>query len=271
MPEIVEVKIQAEGLKKAVEGETIVDVIFHYKGDKIILPITEDLFRDRLVGLKIEDIFRSGKHIVFDMGDFFLISHLRMTGRWTVDIPEEQIGHSRITFKLASGKTLRYSDVRVFGVIEFKNHQPMPEGADVWDSDYTDLSNVAFEHPKAGKMSIKKFILQQDIWTGLGNVYANETLRAATIHPGTLASKIVNNWSSLELLMDSMKAVLYQGYNNGGLSLKDWYHVDGTEGSAQHHLLVYKRAECNCGTKIIRSTDFDSRTTYYCPSCQRQT
>jgi formamidopyrimidine-DNA glycosylase len=282
MPEIVEALIQAEGLDKFLSKESItsaekiVDVIFHDKGDRIIRPMTPEKFRENLVGSVITEVFRVGKQIVFVLAKgrttTYMTSHLRMTGRWLVNVPEEQLGHTRIMFKLSSGAVLRYSDVRVFGTIQLDHTWRGTEGVDVWDCDYTDLSNAAFENPKAKRMTIKQFILDQSIWTGLGNVYANETLHRARIHPGQPADSVVNDWAYLEHLIENMKATLYKGYQLGGLSLKDWFHVDGKPGNAQKHLVVYQQTSCTCGTKILKDHEkqFDSRATYYCPRCQRK-
>jgi formamidopyrimidine-DNA glycosylase len=276
MPEVIEVRIQAEGLEEKVSMDNIVDVIFHDKGDRIIRPMSPEKFRESVIGSSVSEVFRVGKQIVFQINRghtcTFMTSHLRMTGRWLVDVPEGQIGHSRITFKLASGKVLRYSDVRVFGTIQMGCYWPDIEGVDVLEADYAELGNAAFEHPKAKRMTIKRFILDQSIWTGLGNVYANETLYRAGIHPGQPADSIVNIWTALESLIENMKATLDKGYNLGGLSLKDWFKVDGKKGHAQEYLCVYQQTSCTCGTKILKdhAKEFDSRATYYCPRCQRK-
>ncbi|MNW28234.1 Formamidopyrimidine-DNA glycosylase [compost metagenome] len=272
MPEIVEVEIQTEGLQDVV-GDVITDVIFHKKGDKITRYQKPEQFREQLLNASIEDVFRQGKKIVFQTEQgfgpsLFLTSHLRMTGRWTIDVPEKKVGHSRLAFKLKSGRELRYSDVRVFGIMQLSTAYPGCEGADVLDGDYTDLANKAFKNKKAKGRSIKTFILDQHIWTGLGNVYANESLYEANIHPGEDAWDIVSKWDRLEGLIESVKRTLQKGYAHGGLSLKDYFHVDGTQGEAQNHLNVYKREVCNCGLPIVRDTNIGTGTTFYCPTCQ---
>lgn len=274
MPEVVEVQIQVDGLNESVAWDVIEDIYFSPGSERIIRPTAPDDFSTSLIGYTITEVFRCGKQVVFVLVNgntcLYMTSHLRMTGRWLVDVPEEQIGHNRITFNLKSGKVLRYGDVRVFGTIHVGRKYPVIKGVDVLDSDYTDLTNAVYQNPKAVGKTIKQFILDQKTWTGLGNVYANETLHQAGIHPGQPADSVVYDWSTLERLIESMKTTLYKGQEHGGLSLKDWFHVDGTQGKAQDHLCVYKRTHCSCGTPVVRDKTIDSRTTYYCPECQRK-
>jgi formamidopyrimidine-DNA glycosylase len=277
MPEVVEVQIQADGLEKSVSMQNIDDIIFHDKGELIVDSIGREAFYEAVIGSAISEVFRVGKKVVFQIdkqcqSTSYMVSSLRMTGRWLVNVPEDQIGHSRITFKLSGGDILRYSDVRVFGKISLQTTFPNNTGVDVLEADYADLCKAAFENPRAERLTIKQFILDQSIWEGLGNVYANETLWKAGYHPGQRADYVATEWGRLEWLIDNMKSVLYKGQELGGLSLKDWYHVDGSKGHAQEQLNVYQKTHCACGTKIVkdRERDYDARATYYCPKCQRK-
>lgn len=269
IPEIVEVQIQTEGLQKVV-GDRIIGVELSDKGDKIVRPLSFMDLSSNTVGTTIEDVFRVGKYIVFQLEKSYMLVHLRMTGRWLLDVPEENIGHTRVTFKLESGRTLRYSDVRVFGRISFGNPWELKHGEDVWNADYGDLFKVLFNNQKVKDKTIKRFILDQKVLCGLGNVYANEALFHARIHPGSYAAEILNDYELASKLIGSIKETLYKGYKFGGLSLKDYYHVDGTRGSAQDHLDIYQATQCGvCLGKVERSEIFDGRASYYCPKCQK--
>lgn len=273
MPEVVEVQIQTEGLNESIIGDEIVGVHVLDKGDKIIRPVSKFEFGHRLLDKTFLDVTRNGKYIVFKLSEnVILTSHLAMTGRWLLNVPEEEIGHTRIKFLLKSGRVLRYSDVRVFGRIRIEedlNAKIYNKGLDVLTASEEEIKNKLFlVVDKKPKLNVKELLTKQDILCGVGNVYANEILWETGIYPG--APLIELNDEEIELLAFTIKFVLEQGYKDGGLSFKDYYHVDGTKGSAQETLEVYKKTNCSICDSEIRKTDtFDGRATYYCPKCQK--
>lgn len=271
MPEIVEVQIQTEGLREQILNDVISDIKFMDKGEKIILPVNPIDFINQVRGKRIQDVFRIGKYIVFKLDDtLYLATHLRMTGRYLIDVPEEEIGHTRIIFEMGSEKTLRYSDVRVFGKMTLvKDLKFLKKGLDVWDSSPEEITNHILSVQKKFKnKNLKEFFTHQGILCGLGNVYANELLFRLKLHPG----KLVQDLNSEEIIQISkeIKDILQWSYELGGLSMKDYYHVDGSKGRTQEYLSVYRKESCsNCGTKIERTEEFDGRSTFFCPNCQR--
>lgn len=271
MPEVVEVEIQKQGLE-ALIGDTIKDVIFYDKGEKIVRPIPTDDFSYRVMGKKIEKVDRRGKYIVFDLGDQFLTSHLAMTGRWLLDVSEEEVGHTRITFVMDSGRELRYSDVRVFGRLRLEymlTNKIYHKGLDVLlagKSEIVETLRLLRKLERHNKRNIKKTLLTQEVFSGLGNVYANEVLHSSKISPYTLVRDMSDE--VIERLAQSIKDTLLFSYEKGGLSFSDYYHVDGTKGTMQDFLKVYKKNTCSCGEEIYRTNICDGRATFYCLTCQ---
>lgn len=271
MPEIVEVQIQTEGLREQILNDMIMNIKFMDKGDKIILPINPIDFINQVKGKRIQDVFRIGKYIVFKLDEtLYLATHLRMTGRYLIDVPEEEIGHTRIVFELESGKNLRYSDVRVFGRMTLvQDLKYLKKGLDVWDASPEEITNhILNVREKFKNKNLKEFFTHQGILCGLGNVYANELLFRLNFHPGKLVQELKSE--DIIKISKEMKDMLKWSYELGGLSMKDYYHVDGSKGKTQEHLNVYQKQSCpNCGTKIERTEEFDKRATFFCPNCQR--
>lgn len=273
MPEVVEVQIQMEGLRNSIVGDKIIGVEFHHKGEKIIRPLSPSEFKNVVLGREITFVNRIGKFIVIKLDkEILMTSHLAMTGRWLLDVPEEKVGHTRIAFNLLSGRKLRYSDVRVFGRIRLEDNLGgkiyRNKGLDVFKADEDEIKRYLLSIVDLkGNENLKKILTDQKILCGLGNVYANEVLWAASIHPERKLGSLREE--EIKLLAITIKEILDIGYELGGLSLRDYYHIDGSKGLAQEYLQIYQKEFCpNCGTKVLKSEEFDGRTTYYCPHCQ---
>ena len=272
MTEVVEVEIQKEGLK-AIVGDTVTSVKFYDKGDVIVRPTSAEYFVDCILKKRVERVIRVGKKIGIDLGDFWLVSHLAMTGRWLLDVPEEKVGHTRIEFQLESGRVLRYSDVRVFGRIQIKymlDDVLKATGIDVFTATKDDVSIVIENAQKLARYNttaVKKFLLNQHCITGLGNVYANEILFDANINPARQLLTLSED--EIYKLSVVTRKKLDEAYKLGGLSMKDYYHVNGEQGEMQNHLAVYRKEHCkHCKSKIVKDKTIDGRATYYCPCCQ---
>lgn len=271
VPEVVEVQIQTEGLAERLIGDSFKGIRFEDRGYKIIRPVEEDDFIGLVNKQKIISIFRRGKFIVIELSNgLYLSTHLRMTGRFTVDVPESEVGHTRIVFTMKSGKELRYSDVRIFGrMYLIENLEVLDKGLDAFSVTHTEIYKQLKKKQKAhGSKTVKAFMNDQKVICGLGNVYCNELLFRVGIYPG----KLVKNLSDedLEKLAINTKNVLQWGYGYGGLSLRDYFHVDGSKGSTQLYLSVYQNDRCHrCTRKIYKSEEFDGRATYFCKHCQQ--
>lgn len=270
IPEIVEVQIQVEGLRETILKDTFKEIIFEDRGEKIIRPFEKKDFRTLLTGRRIDEVSRIGKYIIFKLDNNLQVAtHLRMTGRFTVDVSEDTVSHTRIRFKMKSGKELRYSDVRIFGrIVVVDDVSALEKGLDALESPEEDiLKELKRGAKKYPNKNVKEFLMSQKVISGLGNVYVNEILFRSGLFPGKLISELTNQ--QYKKLAHTIKTILRWSYDHGGLSLKDYFHVDGSQGRTQRHLNVYQNERCQkCLAKVYKSDKFDTRSTYYCYNCQ---
>jgi formamidopyrimidine-DNA glycosylase len=226
-----------------------------------------------LGGASVERLDRAGKYLIWVLsGERYLLMHLRMTGTLLFDPPTAPT-HSRVLLSLDDGHRLVYVDPRRFGT----GH--LLEGASARDA-YLDARlgieplTPAFtpEHLRAlgrGRAApIKAFVLDQKRIAGVGNIYADEALFRAGIHPLRPAGRLTGgDWGRLR---DGIEDALSAGIEAKGASIDDFRHIDGARGSFQDRFLVHRRAglPCpRCGT-TIRKIVVGGRGTYVCERCQ---
>ena len=180
MPELPEVETVKETLKRKVLNKTIKDVRVIYPN--IIENINSNEFINKLKNQTIIDITRRGKWLIFHLNDYYLLSHLRMEGKYFLkDSNEEITKHQHIIFDFTDNLSLRYNDTRKFGRMhlvekdKLEESKPMQElGLEPWDNKLN--KNYLKEKYKSKKLPIKTVILDQGIITGIGNIYADEIL-----------------------------------------------------------------------------------------------
>lgn len=290
MPELPEVQTTIGGLKSKVLGRTFVDVWSDW--EKIVKkPKNFHFFKKELKGKKINKIWRRAKNIIFDLsGGCSLLIHQKMTGhllygewklesgRWEpktkgpLEDPQNKFIH--LLFWLDNGKMLALSDLRKFAKVElwktkelleskeFKNLGPEPlEKSFIFKRFKETLKN------KKGK--IKQVIMNPEIIAGIGNIYSNEALWQAKIHPEKDIAKLSEK--ELKLLYQAIKKVLKLGIKLGGESFSDYRKPDGSKGGFDTERKAYKREgqKCHrCGAKIKR-IKFSGRSAFFCPNCQK--
>lgn len=273
MPECVEVEIQVEGLKKF-EGLEIQSVEFREGGEVVTRDYSKETFDEILVGRQITEVFRIGKYIIFNLGNVYMTSHLAMTGRWFVG--KEETPHTRVVIRLKgefwNNYTLQYIDVRKFGRIRLEddlNDKKYRKQGEMLGRSAESIENILkLNKHKIDKWNVKELLTNQKLLVGIGNVYANEILYHACIHPAKSVKSLTEN--QCFHLAEAIEVVLSNGYKYGGLSLKDYFHVNGDKGEMQNHLYVYQKKECTFCKGEIKTTDvLDGRKTFYCPSCQK--
>jgi formamidopyrimidine-DNA glycosylase len=220
----------------------------------------------RLKGQRIHAVTRHGKFIVAELDRGNLLIHLGMTGRLLVD--GETGPYTRAFFELDRG-VLVYNDVRQFGRIEWSEKLPErvarlgPDALSVTEEEF--LSRLRTRRTAL----IKPLLLNQAFVRGLGNIYADEALFAAGIHPRSNAVRLSR--TRARRLYEAVGTVLRTAIANKGSSISDYVYEEGREGSHQDYLLVYGREgePCSrCGTAIRRIV-LGGRGTHYCPKCQR--
>jgi formamidopyrimidine-DNA glycosylase len=275
MPELPEVETIRRQLAPALEGRRIERV--EVRDARWCEPAPPEAIEDALRARLIQRVGRRGKYLVFSVdGDIHLAMHLRMTGNLLlVTAEDEEPGHLRVVFHLDDGRRLLFVDVRRFGTGDvLLGSDALAEffasrlGVEPLSPDFTAEALKAMARGR--RQPVKAFLLTQERVAGVGNIYADEALFRARIHPlrpvGTLKRP------QIEALREAVVATLEAGIDAKGASIDDYRHVDGAQGSFQDRFLVHTRAgePCpRCGTRIqkLRAA---GRGTYVCPSCQRR-
>ena len=265
MPELPEVRTVAKVLKKNLINKKITNIKIIYP--KIIEPNSLDF--NNLIGKKLTDISTKGKFLIFEFEDLYLISHLRMEGKYFIKSLNDKVEkHEHIIFEFGD-LSVRYHDTRKFGrMILTKNL-----------NDYNSLSKLGkepFEINKEelhnnlkSKLPIKELLLDQSIMSGLGNIYVNEVLFASKINPLKKGEDI--SLDNCQSIIDNSVAILNKAIEYGGTTIKSYTSSLGVTGQYQNFLMVHKRQgeECKVCKSPIINIKVGGRSTYYCPKCQK--
>ena len=271
MPELPEVETVKNGLKEKVRGRKILSCNVLWPG--IIAYPNKDTFMKEIANQTILDLSRRGKFIIFHLDNYALISHLRMEGKYFIKKENTKLTkHDHVVFNLDNQENLIYNDTRKFGKMyllksEDDIHSPLNKlGKEPWDKDLT----VAYLKEKLKKKkAIKTLLLDQEIITGIGNIYADEILFLAGINPEEYGVNLTDK--NLADIIKYTKEILEKSISLGGTTIHSYAAVDGVSGHFQQELLVHGKAGelCpNCKNKIIKIT-VNGRGTYYCPYCQK--
>ena len=269
MPELPEVETVKETLKSKLIKKKINNIKVLYPG--IIATNLQD-FKKNIVNEEIKNITRRGKFLIFELTDYYLVSHLRMEGKYFIrDIDDPVLKHEHVIFYFDSF-TLRYHDTRKFGKMYLvdKNklftETPLVKlGYEPWDNK---LDSNYLKDKFSSNIAIKTLLLDQSIISGIGNIYADEILFKSNINPckkGNMLSK-----KELDSIIDNTRIILEQGIRNKGTTIKSFSSL-GEVGHNQDSLLVHTKEGCNCPRcgNIIIKIKINGRGTYYCPTCQR--
>jgi formamidopyrimidine-DNA glycosylase len=274
MPELPEVETIRRQLAPVLEGRRIERV--EVRDPRWCEPAPPEAVADALRGRLIERLGRRGKYLIVSVeGDVHLVMHLRMTGNLLLRDDTEEPSHVRVVVELDSGQRLLFVDVRRFGTGDvllggdaLSAYFDSRLGVEPLDADFT--AEALWALARGRKQPVKAFLLNQERVAGVGNIYADEALFRARIHPlrpvGTLKR------AQLDALRDAVVEALELGIDSKGASIDDYRHIDGAEGSFQDRFLVHTRAgePCpRCGT-TIQKLRAAGRGTYVCPSCQRR-
>ena len=270
MPELPEVETVKNGLKKKILNKKITNCKVLY--NNIIAYPNKEEFINQIKNQTINDIKRKGKFLLFELDNYYLISHLRMEGKYFIKDPKETLNkHDHVIFTLDDYEELRYNDTRKFGKMhlvkkEEINNSPLSKlGLEPWDEEL----NIDYLKNKLNKNKpIKTLLLDQSIITGIGNIYADEILFLSKINPETVGAKLTNK--NLMDIIENTKTVLEKAIKLGGTTIHTYTSVDGVTGRFQQELFVHNKKDCpcqTCSTKIIKIV-VNGRGTYYCPKCQ---
>ncbi|TLG80213.1 DNA-formamidopyrimidine glycosylase [Vagococcus zengguangii] len=273
MPELPEVEAVRTGLELLVLGKTVAEVDVLWPSI-IEAPAVEE-FIHQLIGQSIEAMHRRGKFLIFKWTNFDMVSHLRMEGKYEVHQQGDPIAkHTHVIFKFTDGSELRYLDVRKFGrmtlmpkdtALQYKGITKLgPEPtADVFT--LAPFKASLKRHHKA----IKPLLLEQKLVTGLGNIYVDEALFEAKIHPEQPADSLTP--TEVTHLYQSIIDVLARAVEAGGTTIRTYKNALGEAGKFQVSLNAYGLTgePCRrCGTAIIK-TKVAQRGTHFCSNCQK--
>ncbi|AGN37481.1 DNA-formamidopyrimidine glycosylase [Bacillus paralicheniformis] len=275
MPELPEVETVRRTLAGLVRGKTIdaVDV----RWTKIIKrPEEPEEFARLLAGQTIQSIGRRGKFLLFHLDDCVMVSHLRMEGKYGLHQNDEPLDkHVHVIFRFTDGSELRYRDVRKFGTMHlFKPGEELTElplrqlGPEPFSEEFT--AGYLRERLKKTNRSVKTALLDQRTVVGLGNIYVDEALFRAGIHPETTANKLTKKQTVL--LHEEIVQTLKEAVEAGGSTVRSYINSQGEIGMFQLKLFVYGRKDepCKKCRSPIEKTVVGGRGTHFCIKCQKK-
>lgn len=273
MPELPEVETVRKGLEKLVVGKKIEKVTVLWP--RIIERPEAESFRAKLLGQTIEKMERRGKFLIFKLTNYDLISHLRMEGKYEVNQSADPVvKHTHVIFSFTDGSDLRYLDVRKFGrmVLVDKDQGEKYKGILTLGPEPipTQFKLPAFQKGlKKHHKAIKPLLLDQKLVTGLGNIYVDEALWEASIHPEQPADTLKPK--EVEVLYYAIIDVLARAVEAGGTTIRTYLNALGEAGKFQISLHAYGQTDkpCErCGTPI-KKIKVAQRGTHFCPKCQK--
>ena len=271
MPELPEVETIRRRLAPLVEGRTL--RAMEIADPRWCEPLDPNALTDALVGRRVERLDRRGKYLIWETQDeVFLLMHLRMTGTVLYD-PERATRYVRVRLTLDDGHRLSFADPRRFGTGELALGRPALDaffkarlGLEPLGPHFT--SDHLFTLTRNRRAPIKAFLLDQRQIAGVGNIYANEALFRARIHPLRATGQLKR--SQVTALRDAVVGALSAGLDAGGASIDDFRHPDGVKGAFQNEFLVHGRdgEPCLvCGGTVVKFVAA-GRGTYACERCQ---
>ena len=274
MPELPEVETVRRTLERLIVGKKIERVTVSLP--RIIRRPEEPMeFALLLQGETIQSVGRRGKFLKIVFDHVILVSHLRMEGRYGLYAKTEPVEkHTHVIFHFVDGTELRYRDVRQFGTMEIwtkgmeELHPPLSKlGPEPLDESFT-LSKFK-EMLATKKTKIKPLLLNQEFLVGLGNIYVDEVLYEARIHPETESHFL--SMRKISILYNAIRKTLQEAVSMGGSSIKSYVNGQGEMGMFQQQLKAYGRQSQPCFRchKLLVKTTVGGRGTHFCPHCQK--
>jgi formamidopyrimidine-DNA glycosylase len=275
VPELPEVETVKRTLEKLVVGKTIDSV--EVRWPKIIKqPDDVRQFQHLISGQTIKRMDRRGKFLKFILDEYVLVSHLRMEGRYIVTSDTEPYDkHTHVFFTFTDNTQLRYRDVRKFGTMhlfpkgEEEEHLPLSQlGCEPLSEAFS--PSVLIERFKTSKRKVKVALLDQTVVVGLGNIYVDEALFRANLHPEKLVHMITH--AEIDRLHRAIVQTLQEAVEQGGSTIRSYVNSQGEIGMFQQQLFVYARKEAPCKTcgNLVEKIVVGGRGTHFCPNCQPQ-
>jgi formamidopyrimidine-DNA glycosylase len=300
MPELPEVETVKRGLLKLILGKTVKTVSSDTAKSFPNAAVDVDSF---LIGAKIADVRRRAKVLIIDLStDYSLVVHLKMTGqlvfvsssnsnrqvpnsadevRFAAGHPNDSLVNNlpdkstRVTITFSDNTKLFFNDQRKFGWVRLMPTDEVPNlpfmqkvVPEPLESDFT-ANQFADRFTRRARSNIKAALLDQSVVAGVGNIYADESLWGAKIHPSTLVGDLP--YSKFQLLYSEVRYVMNLSIEKGGSTNRNYVNAEGKKGSYMDFARVFRREglDCpRCGTEIIK-TRVAGRGTHICPNCQQ--
>ena len=277
MPELPEVQTTVNGLNKTVKGRRIVSVetsynsSYHAGKDNIKNPKFFALFRKKVRGKKILKAERRAKNVLIHLsGGNTIIAHMKMTGHFVYDRPNYPF--TRLDLKLDNGKHLVLSDMRKFAKVTLVKTNELEKSFHLEHLGPEPLEKVfKFEVFKSQvlkrpKGRIKQVLMDQSLISGIGNIYSDEILWRASVHPLSHPSRIPEK--NLQAMFKATKETLSKGIRLGGDSMSDYRNIKGERGKFQDYHRAYQKHKTKCLKKgcsgVLKKMRLGGRSAHFC-------
>jgi formamidopyrimidine-DNA glycosylase len=275
MPELPEVEVTRQGLLPALPGCRIIKISRSNK--RLRAEVSPPLLHRHLLGATIRTIDRRAKYLLFRLaGGATLVLHLGMSGKLSL-VPAEapRALHDHLCLELDNGLEMRFNDARRFGSILLWPAAEAPQLEAAFAEQFgveplgPDLSASYLQARSSSRTgTVKSLLMDSRVVAGIGNIYANEILFAAGLHPLTPANRVRR--AQWQTIVTASRRILRAAIRAGGSTIADFLGASGHPGYFQLQFAVYKRQgqKCRkCGQAIVK-TVAGGRATYFCPSCQ---
>lgn len=275
MPELPEVEVICQGLLPHLIHRTIVDI--RCSGKELRSPVQCQEMNTELSGTRIVSLTRRAKYLILKTdGGAALIIHMGMTGNMGIfDQGSATKKHDHVRWQLDNGKELRFNDARRFGAVRLLPAKNVKQEEKRFflatgPEPFSRSCSVAYlnQHAERRTIGIKQFIMDSHVVAGIGNIYANESLFSARIHPKRPASSLTaKEW---KLLLKIIRKTLKHAIACGGSTISDFVDASGKGGYFQMNFRIYGKTGEACSTcgEIILKETIGGRASFFCPNCQ---
>lgn len=271
MPELPEIETALRGIAPHLQGMRIERLLVRER--RLRLPVPADTER-RVRSQRILRLGRRGKYLLLELERGAILIHLGMSGSLrvlTTDTPPEK--HDHLDLCLENDNCLRLRDPRRFGIFLWTPERPADHpllarlGPEPLEPDFD--GDYLYARARARRCAVKTLIMDARLVVGVGNIYANESLYRAGIHPARACNRISR--ARYRRLATAIRAILAAAIDQGGTSLRDFVQEDGRPGYFARSLQVYGRAGQPCPgcDDPIRLRRIGQRSSFYCPNCQK--
>lgn len=272
MPELPEVETVVRFIRTKIVGKTIKTVAPQNNYDKVFATHTTKRINSLIAGQSIINVTRRGKYIVLNLDRGHLLIHLRMTGRLLLKLSEDdKLEHLTAIVHFKDKSSLYFKDYRKFGRLYYYDSMDYINqklGVEPLSKDFT--NDWLYKALQKSKRQLKPFLLNQRVIAGLGNIYVDEALWFAKLHPQQIGSSV--NRKKSAVLHNAIQRLLQTAIDNQGTTIINFYFGEGKKGNFREQLQVFGRQDKNCSrceSKIIKIR-VAQRGTHICPKCQRK-